>query len=291
MSSQTLTLPDGRQLGYLTQGTGTPVVYFHGTASSRLETLLLKQLTPHGIQLIGVDRPGYGLSTFKNRSRLRDFAPDINALTEYLGIDKFNVLSWSGGGTFALAYAALNPKQINHVVAVGCPSLPFDPSTAHNGNPLVKFAMKNSLIAKFGLSMFRKSVFNANRDIEGYLESRGGKGMVADWPAADARFFSDPNWLRLMYGAVEEGFRQDGCGVKAVYQEHMLFLKPWSEPLEQIPKGAVTLWQGSQDKTCPTKNAHQLAKLLPDAKLEIFPNDGHCVMFAHTAKLAAALKP
>lgn len=291
MSNQTLTLPDKRKLGYTIEGNGIPVIYFHGTASSRLEILLLKDFAlQNGFSLIGVDRPGYGLSTFKDRRHFRDFAADVNALADHLGLDKFTVLSWSGGGPFALTYTALNPERVKRIVAVGSPFLPFDPNTAHNGNPLVKFAMKSSLIAKFGLSMFRKSVFNANHNIKAYLASRGGKSMVSDWPKPDACFFANPTWLKLMYSAMEEGFRQDGYGVKAVYQEHMLFLKPWNEPLEQIPPQKLFIWQGAQDKTCPIKNAQQLALTVPGSQLEVFPNEGHCVMFAQPDKLSAALK-
>jgi hypothetical protein len=43
MSNQILTLPDERHLGYIVEGKGKPVIYFHGTASSRLEILLLKE--------------------------------------------------------------------------------------------------------------------------------------------------------------------------------------------------------------------------------------------------------
>jgi len=291
VSSQTLPLPDGRQLGYATEGTGFPVVYFHGTASSRLEIQLLNQLTQNNkLRLIGIDRPGYGLSAFKDRTRLRDFAPDVNALADHLNLDKFAVLSWSGGGPFALTYTALFPDRVTHTTAVGCPSLPFDPAMAHNNNPLAKFAMKSPLIAKFGLGMFRKSVFNANRDIDSYLASRGGKNMVADWPKPDACFFADPAWLKLMYGAMEEGFRQEGNSVKAVYQEHMLFMKPWNEPLSQIPKGKVTLWQGAQDKTCPLDCAQKIAQNLQNAKIKVFQNEGHCLIFAKPQELAADLK-
>ncbi len=292
MSSQTLPLPDGRQLGYATEGTGFPVVYFHGTASSRLEIQLLKQLTQNNkLRLIGIDRPGYGLSTFKDRTRLRDFVPDVNALTDHLNLDKFTVLSWSGGGPFALTYTALFPDRVTHTILVGCPALPFNPAMAHNNNPLAKFAMKSPLIAKFGLGLFRKSVFNANRDIDNYLASRGGKNMVADWPKPDACFFADPAWLKLMYGAMEEGFRQEGNSVKAVYQEHMLFMKLCNEPLSQIPEGKVTLWQGAQDKTCPVDNAHKIAQLLQGAKVEVFADEGHCVMFAKPAQLSKILLP
>ncbi len=289
-SSQTLLLPDGRQLGYATEGSGVPVVYFHGTASSRLEILLLKQTAhDHGLRLIGIDRPGYGLSTFKDRARLADFAPDVNALADHLQLDKFAVLSWSGGGPFALTYTALFPNRVTHALIIGSPALPFDPAMAHNNNPLAKFAMKSPFIAKFGLNFFRKSVFNASQNIEGYLASRSGKNMVADWPEPDARFFADSAWLKLMYGAMEEGFRQDGAGVKAVYQEHLLFMKPWNEPIGQTPPGKVTLWQGAQDKTCPADCAQKIAQHLQGAQVEVFPNEGHCVMFAKSTRLSKAL--
>jgi hypothetical protein len=76
MSSQILTLPDGRQIGYAEEGKGNPVVYFHGTASSRLEILFLKQFAhEYQFRLIGIrptpDKRDY---KFMQRSRLSDFA-------------------------------------------------------------------------------------------------------------------------------------------------------------------------------------------------------------------------
>ena len=114
MSNQILTLPDKRQLGYAVEGEGKPVIYFHGTASSRLEILLLKEFAhKNHFQLIGIDRPGYGLSTFTNRIGLRNFAEDVNVLVDYLQLNSFAVLSWSGGGPFALTYISLFPGSNN----------------------------------------------------------------------------------------------------------------------------------------------------------------------------------
>ncbi len=293
MSSQTLTLPNGRQLGYATTGEAdsNPVIYFHGTASSRLEILLLKQFARNRrFRLIGIDRPGYGLSTVTERIRLSDFATDVNAVADHLGLSSFAVLSWSGGGPFALTYTAFYPDRVTHAVAVGSPALPFDPATAHNNNPFAKTAMKASFLAKLGLNMFSKSVLKANRDVDGYLESRGGKRMLAGWPESDARFFADPAWLKLLYGAIEEGFRQNRDSINAVYQEHCLFMKPWSDPIAQIPAGKLTLWQGAQDKTCPVGNGQIIAQAIKGAHVEIFPDEGHCVMFAQPQKLATDLK-
>jgi pimeloyl-ACP methyl ester carboxylesterase len=289
MSSQTLTLPDGRQIAYATEGSGKPVVYFHGTASSRLEIALLKKLAnDKGLRLIAIDRPGYGLSTFKDRLRLSDFAPDVSALANHLNLGTFAVLSWSGGGPFALTFTALNANRVTHAVVVGCPNLPFDPATAHNNNPLAKIAMKNPALAKLALQQFRKTILKAARDVNTYLASRSGKNMIAEWSEPDARFFRNPTWLKTMYAAMAEGFRQK-TSVNAIYQEHMLFTQPCNEPLNRIPKCKVTLWQGAHDKTCPPANGEKLAQTIKGSRLEIFPTEGHCVMFAEPEKLATHL--
>ncbi len=286
---QKISLPDGRQLGFSVVGEGKPVLYFHGTASSRLETLLLKKFAcANGFQVIGVDRPGYGLSTFAPRNSFRDFTADINCLMAHLGLEKFALLGWSGGGPFCLTYVALFPERVTKAVIAGAPALPFDVATAHNGS-LVRFAMKIPALGVWGLKRFRAEVLKANRDINGFLESKSGRKMVAAWPEADAKFFADPSWLSLMYGSIAEGFRQENDGVKAVFQEHQLFIKPWAEPISLIPSGKVCVWHGTEDTTCRVDNAYRLAEAVPNACLEVFEGKGHCVLFDNLEKLRAIL--
>ena len=288
-TAQVFSLPDGRQLGFSVVGEGAPVLYFHGTASSRLETLLLKDFaSEYGFQVIGVDRPGYGLSTFAPRTRLRDFTADVNSLMAHLGLERFALLAWSGGGPFGLVYVALFPERVSKAVIVGSPALPFDVATAHNGS-LVRYAMKVPTLAMWGLKRFRAEVLRANRDVDAFLESKSGRKMVESWPEADAKFFADPAWLRLMYGSMAEGFRQGNDGVKAVFQEHQLFIKPWAEPITQIPPGKVCIWQGTEDTTCRVENAHRLVEAVTNASLKLFEGEGHCVMFDNLQQLHKTL--
>ena len=50
----TITLPDGRELGYLTVGEGKSILYFHGQPSSRLDVLYLKEYAnSRGLKIIG----------------------------------------------------------------------------------------------------------------------------------------------------------------------------------------------------------------------------------------------
>ena len=227
----------------------------------------------YGFWLIGIDRPGYGLSTFTQRTCLSDFTSDVNAITTHLGLSKFSVLSWSGGGPFALAYTTHNPDCVTCTVTASTPALPFDPSIAHNNNPFAKTAMRIPFLAKIGLNIFKKSVLKANNDIESYLSSTRGKRMIDSWPKPDVRFLSDPAWLKIMYGAVTESFRQNNKSITTIYQEHCLFLNPWSIPIEQIPSGKLILWQGAQDKTCPVDNGQKIADIVKGSTIEVFPNE------------------
>jgi pimeloyl-ACP methyl ester carboxylesterase len=284
-TQQKFSLPDGRQLGFSVVGEGKPVLYFHGTASSRLETLLLKEFAcANEFQIIGVDRPGYGLSTFTRRNCLSDFTADINCLMAHLELEKFALLGWSGGGPFGLTYVAFFPERITKAVIVGSPALPFDVATAHN-NSLARFAMKLPALGRWGLKRFRAEVLKANKDINAFLESKSGRKMLAAWPKEDAKFFADPFWLTLMYASMAEAFRQENDGVKAVFQEHQLFIKPWAAPVSLIPAGKVCVWHGAEDTTCRVDNAYRIVKAVPNACLEVFEGEGHCVMFDNLEKL------
>jgi pimeloyl-ACP methyl ester carboxylesterase len=269
----------------------TPILYFHGTASSRLEILLLKEFAEtNEFQIIGVDRPGYGFSTFAPRKSLREFATDLNNLTVHLGLEKSALLAWSGGGPFALTYVALFGERMTKAVIAGSPALPFNVATAHN-NSLVRFAMKNPPLGRLALNRFKTEVLMANRGINTFLKSKSGRKMLEAWPKEDAKFFTDPSWLTLMYQSMAEAFRQKNDGVEAVFQEHQLFMKPWAEPISRIAPGKVCVWHGTEDKTCRVDNAYRIGKAAPDACLEIFEGKGHCVMFDNLPKLQKTLRP
>jgi pimeloyl-ACP methyl ester carboxylesterase len=92
-----------------------------------------------------------------------------------------------------------------------------------------------------------------------------------------------------MYTAMAEGLRQNGESIKAILQEHELFMRNWDEPSDQIPEGKVTLWYRRYDQTCPPTDAEKIVQMVRGAQLEIFRDEGHCVVFAKTGKLACLL--
>ena len=128
MEESMIKLTDGRTLNYAVYGpvTGTPILYFHGTPSSRLELLLLNNygmdieqlLHETNLKVIAVDRPGMGLSTFNKNGTFLSFASDAKELLVYLNIKNCPVLCWSGGGPYALAMAHQYPNVIIQVFII-----------------------------------------------------------------------------------------------------------------------------------------------------------------------------
>jgi len=264
------------------------VVYFHGTASSRLEVLLLGQLAESGLRLIGVDRPGYGLSTYTPRRGLTDFNGDLTCLADYLGLDKFAVLGWSGGGVFALAYLTHNPNRVSRAVVVSAPSLPFDVSTAHN-TPLARYLMKFPRIGEFAMRHLSRQLLKADGDPQAFLATPQGKQLLHGCSQTDLKFVNDPAWLELMYQSMAEAFRQKS-GAKTVVEEHLLFTRPWGLPFGAIGEGKLWIWHGSEDKTCRVDNAYANSRLMPSASLEVFGGAGHLVMFQNLQRLSGILR-
>lgn len=266
-------------------GKGKPVMYFHGTASSRLEALLLKDLADTAnLQIIGVDRPGYGLSTYKPRKNLRDFNDDLNQLTKQLGIERFGVLGWSGGGAFALAYLSLFPERVTRAVIVGAPALPFDVSTAHN-MPFARYVMKLPFIGLLAMKRMRHEVLKANGNVAAFLKSKQGKQMLNACSKDDLKFFTDKAWMTLLYQSMVEAFHQGDSGVKVVLDEHLMFMNPWGLSFERISAGKLLIWHGAEDKTCRVNNAYEIARCIPYGALTVFPKNGHCVMFGALHRL------
>jgi pimeloyl-ACP methyl ester carboxylesterase len=95
-----ITLSDRRRLGFAEFGDhqGRPLFYFHGFPGSRLEARLADRISRDlQIRFIAIDRPGYGLSSFKAGRTFLDWADDVCELADTLEIGRFSILGVSGG--------------------------------------------------------------------------------------------------------------------------------------------------------------------------------------------------
>jgi len=122
-NSSVLMLKGGRQLGYLIVGADVKtaqqhIFWHHGHPSSRLDVNCLDISYFPNICIIGVDRPGAGLSNHYAGRKISHHVQDVLELADHLGIKTFGVVGHSGGGPYALAARALMPPE--RLIGVVC---------------------------------------------------------------------------------------------------------------------------------------------------------------------------
>jgi pimeloyl-ACP methyl ester carboxylesterase len=95
-----------------------------------------------GIRLITVDRPGYGESSPHPGRTFLNWVPDIEQLADHLKIDRFGVLSHSGGSPYALAIAYKLKERVSKVV-LASPLGPFNvPGASDTIHKSFRFLLK-----------------------------------------------------------------------------------------------------------------------------------------------------
>jgi pimeloyl-ACP methyl ester carboxylesterase len=86
---------------------GTPVLFCHGLADSRLSAQLFTQEARElGLQLAAPDRPGTGRTDPRPLGRLADWAEDAALVLDALDAGSAALPGVSAGGPFAAACAA-----------------------------------------------------------------------------------------------------------------------------------------------------------------------------------------
>lgn len=172
MTEAVFTLKDDRKLSYAVYGpeNGKPVLYFHGTPSSRREILLLKAyhinfdaiLFKAGIKLIAVDR--HSLSTFSPQRSFLSFADDAVQLLHHFNIQTCPVLCWSGGGPYALAMAYRYPKIVEGIYILCGFTKPLDAEVMGQmgrNKWYFRWARFAPLLLQAGLNITRRQKINS----------------------------------------------------------------------------------------------------------------------------------
>src|SRR4249920_3587779 len=85
---------------------GAPVMVFHGTPACGAGFAWADEpARVRGLRLIAPDRPGVGLSSRIASWTVADYPQLVTALADTLGVDRFAVWGYSGGGPYAAACA------------------------------------------------------------------------------------------------------------------------------------------------------------------------------------------
>ena len=279
-----IVLRDGRRLGYAEYGNpaGRPVLFFHGFGTSRVicppDDELARSL---GARLIAVDRPGIGLSDPLPGRNLLDWPGDVAQLANKLGLERFAIIGWSGGGPYA---AACGHALADRVRVVGLVSSPAPISGVKKADYVRRFYRLGAIGAKRAPWAVRLALWHwgrpQRRDPVRFFEE-----SVADMPAADQEVMNDPSVRTLMIENSAELYRQGGRGL---YDEALALARKWGFRPADI-SAPVHLWHGEQDDTVPVSMAHYLARAIPGCRATIYPDEGHHLLFSRWSEILRTL--
>lgn len=250
-------LADGRRLGFAEYGdpAGPVPLYFHGHPGSRLEARFVAEAAVRaGVRLIGVDRPGLGLSDYQPRRRVTDWPDDVVQLVNQLRLQRVAVLGYSGGAPYALVCANRLADRVTAGAIV---------SGASEVGLLIRMLARWMPWLLLHLTR-RRFADNAQA-------RRSLQRIVRRWPEPDQQAYGQPGVPDVLADSLAEAFRQ---GVKGAARDGSLLGRPRNIPLEKLTQ-PVQVWHGEQDTQVPAAAARVLADQLPHATIEFCPNDGH----------------
>ena len=287
--AETITLPDGRTLGFDDVGepAGVPVLYVHGSPDSRRARHPGDEIAANlGIRLVAVDRPGAGLSSPHATGTVGSFADDSVALANHLDVDRWRPFAWSAGAPYALAIAARHGDRADRV-AVAAGLVPFSAYTtpgildAANGGRWMVAEMGEELgpsgLAEMAAPMLAPYPCDMALAREHVLEAAGAAGR--------ADLDTIPGALDALAAGVADSVTH---GLAGLIRDLELQVEPpdvnWSDVA--VP---VDLWYGHRDTTAPPAFGQWWAEHLRWAELTVVPDAGHLVALAHWEPILARL--
>lgn len=266
-----LILPDGRRLGYAEFGDpgGAPVLYFHGSPSSRLEPLFIGDETWRrlGLRVIAPDRPGMGLSDFQPRRGFSDWPRDVTVLADALGIERFSVMGFSGGGPYVAVCAAKIPERIHSAVIVSGGWQMTTPE-AREGLPFMNRIMLT--FSRRAPALLRLLLTGMGSINQGEREKELAQ-FKKRLPAADHAALSEPGRLEAFGQGIRESLRQ---GTRGPAWDLRLVVHPFDFRLDEI-RMPLHLFHGTLDRNSPVALARRAAAEIPGAQLTVYPEDAH----------------
>ena len=291
-AARSLTLPDGRELEYLTGGAadGFPLAYHSGTPSAAVvDPLLWAAAERAGLHLVTYSRPGYGASTSRPAPEgwpvpLVADASDTAALLDHLGMGEFVTLGWSGGGPRALACAATLPGRCLAAATLAGVA-PADESgpdwTEGMGEENVRdFAAAREGRVSYGPIAVEQAAALATVTAADIVASMGD--LVDE---VDAAALSDE-----IGGAVAASFNHAVAqGPGGMVEDTLQIVQPWGFDLAAITV-PVSVWQGARDRMVPFAHGRWLAATIPGARAHLFDDEGHISLVTKIDEILADLR-
>jgi pimeloyl-ACP methyl ester carboxylesterase len=251
-------LSTGVRLAYVEQGRrdGLPVMMLHGLSDTHRSFDLVRPLLPSSWRVFAVTMRGHGLSDKPQTGYdMADFARDVVAFMDAVGIDRAIVVGHSMSSAIALRTAADYPERVAGLVLIGA-FAHFKDTPAMAELQAAVAEIGDNCGGEFALE-FQESTL-ANEISQSFLDTVVNESLCMPGYA----------WR----GAVEGLIDFEPC-----------------EAARRVKAPAAIVW-GDRDAYCPRADQHDLRAALPSSRLFALPGVGHAVHWERPAEAAAILR-
>jgi pimeloyl-ACP methyl ester carboxylesterase len=264
---------DGRMVAFSRYGPadGRRVVFHYGTPGTRhVGPRMTAVLERQGVEMLVLDRPGYGASTRWKGRRVADVVADVVSVADLHDWDRFAVWGGSGGGPHALACAAALPDRVERCASVVGPA-PFDAAGLDWFEAMSPGNVEEFSRAAEGEDSYRPLVERLAREAVEAVRA-GEVPISADYELPD----SDQASLRARLGDpghLDRTIAAHTHGVDGWIDDCIAMTRPWGFDPESI-RVPVSIWYGPEDVLCPRGHAEWLLAHVPGSERRELPH-GH----------------
>lgn len=256
-----------------------PIFLMHGMPGSRVgprpRSIVLYRL---GVKLISYDRPGYGQSDRKRGRTVYDAGPDVAAIADSLGVERYSVVGRSAGGPHALAAAAYNRDRVDSVaVLVGAAPSDAQGLDWYEGmveSNLDAYTAADRQLAGQTWSPDQGVEIHEFGDLVEGLRARAGEvsdnpenlitSLDPDLTSSDKRVIENAGLRALLTQTYSEAVHGREAG--GWVDDAMALRRNWGFNLNQV-LCPVLLWHGMNDRFVPVGHTEWLADQLRAARL------------------------
>ena len=285
-TEQHIILPGNRKLGFAEYGNpaGFPILYCHGSQSSRLEMHYnLSFAKEKELRILTVDRPGHGISDFNPAGTILSFAQDLKVLTEKLELASYSVVGMSAGSPFALGFSYLFPEKIHKTGIISG----FAPLTTESKKVLSK-EVKTMLSLAKSMPFLLKIFLKVQAKQLAIKPKKALNNFLQIMSEPDQLVLKNEKVMEVIESMFKEAFRNGSQGV--AYEISTILVQKWGFELKEI-KGRVQFWQGKEDNNVPYQWAELMTNECRHSELKLYEDEGHLIIFEHAAEIFGELKP
>lgn len=212
-------------------------------------------------RVIMFDQPGFARSTGTPPDNLRLFASTAVEVAKKLGVERFDVLGFSMGGTVALQLLLDSPASVRRAIIAGSTPgfVPGDvPANKAAGNEVWSVATKPVNSDEDFLFLFFEPTETSQK---------AGREYLARLTQRKDAF------LKQVDAAAWQAQLKSASGVRDASTSLLSRLKEIQQP--------VLVANGHHDIMAPTYASFAMAQELPNARLKIYPDAGHGFLFQY----------